>query len=194
VGGKHSEANAKGGDTRAKSGDAYGGDGGNAKAVGGDAHASNKAGVKQLNLSSGKRHGECGCFGKKGFDKGSSQSNTSEVRQGSPTADGGDAGAEGGYGGDADTGNKQFGNGNAYAKSAPRREESKPDWFDGKCGCRGHEHGGGEANAWGGDTSAKSGDAYGGDGGNARAVGGDAVASNRARLLQVNAPWKGGRL
>ena len=57
--------------------------------------------------------------------------------------------------GDADTGNVQFGNGNALRSRWGRRRE-------------------------GGDTCAESGDAYGGDGGDAKATGGDAAAWNYA--------------
>ena len=61
-------------------------------------------------------------------------------------------------GGDANTGNKQVLNGNSISVSVL-----------------------GSAKSEGGDTSAKSGDAYGGDGGDAKASGGDADASDRVR-------------
>jgi hypothetical protein len=194
-----SEADAKGGDTSAESGDAKGGDGGDAKAVGGDADSSNEASVKQSNESwghdEGRDHHGCGCHGKKDDGSGS-QSNSSEIGQGSPEATGGHAGAEGGDGGSADTGNKQKYNGNAYAKASPDqgRNGGPVNGFapkgGGRCGC----HGGGrsEAGAWGGYTSAESGDAKGGDGGDAKAVGGDSYASNIARVFQLNLR-KGGR-
>ena len=44
-------AESEGGDTYAKSGDAYGGDGGDAKSYGGDADASDRAKVRQHNES-----------------------------------------------------------------------------------------------------------------------------------------------
>jgi len=127
---------------------------------------------------------------------GSSQSNRSDVKQGSPEATGGNADAYGGDGGDANTGNTQKYNGNAYAKSEPQ-EQKKQYEHKSSCGCdyggeRGH---GNDADADGGDTSATSGDAYGGDGGNADADGGDAYASNAAKVFQSNlsglegSPW-----
>jgi hypothetical protein len=191
----HDDAKAEGGDTSAKSGDAYGGDGGDAKASGGDANASNDAESEQVNWSKGEEHGSWqdhghkgdgygdhghkgdgpkgdGPKGPRGKDHGEdSQENLSWIHQGDPKAKGGKAKAEGGDGGDADTGNVQFGNGNALAFAL-----------------------GGKAKAEGGDTCADSGDAYGGDGGDAKAIGGDADASNVARVFQLNAPWKGGVL
>jgi hypothetical protein len=50
-------------------------------------------------------------------------------------------------------------------------------------------HGDDRASAEGGDTRATSGDAYGGDGGNADADGGKAVAVNKAGVFQSN--WSG---
>ena len=99
------------------------------------------------------------------------QSNATGIVQGDPSATGGKGYASGGDGGDANTGNTQVLNGNSAALSL-----------------------GGEAKSEGGDTSAKSGDAYGGDGGCAGATGGDAEAWNYARVLQLNAPWKGGEV
>ena len=198
IGPGNSEAKAKGGDTSAKSGDAYGGDGGDAKAKGGDGDASNNAWVEQRNKSDdGKPTGgskyddkRCGCQERK-HDDGSSQSNRSDVRQGSNEAKGGDATANGGDGGNADTGNEQKYNGNAFAFS---RSEEKSEERD-PCSCRGkddhkgkdrHDGNESEAEAKGGDTSAKSGDAYGGDGGDAKAKGGDGDASNNAWVKQRN--------
>jgi hypothetical protein len=156
LGGK---ADADGGNTSAQSGDAYGGDGGNAKAKGGDADARNKAKVHQEGTSKRKH---------------SASSDESSVVQGSPIAEGGEAEAIGGDGGFANTGNWQFGNGNAWSES----------WSE-KDAC---------SDASGGDTSAKSGDAYGGDGGDAKAIGGDADASNVVHVLQLGSPFKGGSL
>jgi hypothetical protein len=188
VGGKHSDASARGGDTSAKSEDAYGGDGGDANATGGDADASNDAGLHQSNESADRHHHgyDCGSDRKKD-DEGSSQSNESSVKQGDPTADGGEAAAEGGDGGSADTGNEQYGNGNAWAEVFPHEGD------DQRRDCDEHR-GRTEADAWGGDTSTKSGDAFGGDGGNAKASGGDATAWNAVRLLQLNAASKEGWL
>ena len=76
------------------------------------------------------------------------------MEQGDDWAFGGPAYAEGGDGGDADTGNTQFLNGNSLALSL----------F-------------GDADSEGGDTYAKSGDAYGGNGGDA----GPAVATPTRR-------------
>ena len=154
-------ARAEGGDTSAKSGDAYGGDGGDAKATGGDAGAWNEADAKQAN-EAGERH-------RKGRDEWSSLENGALLEQGDPEAEGGKAKAEGGDGGDADTGNVQFGNGNALSFGKDR------------------------ATAEGGDTCAESGDAYGGDGGDARASAAT-PSVELARGFQLNAPWKGGEL
>ncbi len=164
-------------------GDADGGHGGDAKATGGDAESSNQADVAQENWGGGghgsgphgdkPEWGDCDpCGGKhRGKHEADSQENVSRVEQGDPEAKGGKAKAEGGDGGDADTGNVQFGNGNALAFAL-----------------------GGPAKAEGGDTCAESGDAYGGHGGDAKATGGDAAAWNYARAFQLNAPWKGGEL
>jgi hypothetical protein len=173
-GGRHEGgAKAEGGDTSAKSGDAYGGDGGDAKASGGDAHASNEAKVES---DRGHGHDQSGDRCKR-HEKGSRKSSSkkgqgSSIEQGDPKAKGGKAKAWGGDGGDADTGNTQFGNGNALALPL----------------------GGGRAKAEGGNTCAESGDAYGGDGGDAKAIGGDAEAWNYARAFELNAPWKGSEL
>ena len=185
------DADAEGGDTEATSGDATGGDGGDAGAKGGDADASNEAVVVQSNESSGSGHsphGDCGCKSPSmNHNSGDSQSNESHVKQGDPSATGGEATATGGDGGDAYTGNTQEHNGNAYAKSEPQEQkESKP------CGCehgkeRGHDN---DADAKGGDTEATSGDATGGDGGDAGAKGGDADASNEAVVVQSNRSWR----
>jgi hypothetical protein len=72
-------------------------------AYGGDADASNNATVGQSNTGSGYP------------GSGSEQENVSHVYQGDNTATGGNATANGGDGGDADTGNTQAGNGNAWA-------------------------------------------------------------------------------
>ena len=77
---------------------------------------------------------------------------------------GGNGHAKGGDGGDADTGNKQFGNGNSLAVSPG----GKPERSSHGKGSR-HES---ETRSEGGDTHAKSGDAYGGNGGDAKARGG----------------------
>jgi hypothetical protein len=145
--------------------------------------------VKQSNESEGgsrdSHHRGCGCE-KDG--SGSSQSNESAITQGDPSAHGGDATATGGRGGDANTGNTQEYNGNAYARSEPK-EEPKGN----SCGCEHRGKGGGhghhednDANAEGGDTTARSGDAHGGDGGDADADGGDAAAFNAVKVFQSN--------
>jgi hypothetical protein len=171
---------AKGGDTYAKSGDAYGGDGGNASADGGDGgKAFNVAFVKQSNESSKSPYG-----GRPGNDTfmvpapngGSSNS----VHQGDNYANGGDGGiAIGGDGGNAYSGNRQFLNGNAISFGG----HSAPDKTRTSCGCNQHSDGG----VKGGDTKAWSGDARGGDGGNASADGGDGgKAFNFAYVKQSN--------
>jgi hypothetical protein len=171
---------AQGGDTSAKSGDAYGGDGGNAKAHGGDATAGNIAVVKQVNASKGDdKRSDCGCEPSKGDE----QSNESWIGQGGNYALGGNGEAQGGYGGDANSGNLQEGNGNAWASSHNGDEELRNEKG---CGCDEHSKGDDGTSAQGGDTSAKSGDATGGDGGDAKASGGDAVAGNIAKVLQLN--------
>jgi hypothetical protein len=105
------------------------------------------------------------------------------VKQGDNEAKGGDATATGGDGGDADTGNEQKFNGNAFAFSKTVGEPRDP------CSCKGkgrHDGGKSEAEAEGGDTTARSGDATGGDGGDARASAGDAQALNDAWVVQRN--------
>ena len=116
-GGDDNEVEAEGGDTYAKSGNAYGGDGGDAKAYGGDGDASNNAVVKQHNYV---QDDGCGCDsknhkfdGKRNQHDESSVKNDSDIDQGDNTATGGDATANGGNGGNADTGNTQKFNGNA---------------------------------------------------------------------------------
>src|SRR5206468_4226335 len=116
--GKDSQAEAKGGDTTASSGDAYGGNGGNATAHGGNANASNNAQVQQDNSSSGSGDPSWdGC--KSGCPKGhgseTEQENESTVNQGDNKATGGNAEATGGNGGNANTGNTQEHNSNACA-------------------------------------------------------------------------------
>ncbi len=103
----HISASSRGGDTTAISGDAYGGNGGNADANGGSARAGNESSTQQSNSSSGGDDG----FWNGGQTQG--QSNWSSTHQGDNYATGGDANAYGGNGGDASTGNKQVGNGNA---------------------------------------------------------------------------------
>ena len=121
------------------------------------------------------------------------------MTQGDNTATGGNAKATGGRGGDADTGNEQKGNGNAYARSETKDEGRPTQMAMHPCMCQSWKPRGGdwssEADAEGGDTSAKSGDAGGGDGGDARASGGDADAFNDAWVFQRNErdPIGGGR-
>jgi hypothetical protein len=185
------DAEAKGGDTYAKSGDAYGGHGGDAKAIGGDADASNEAYSKHVDRGGWKgdhghghkgdpcredEHEKKGGYGKKGGKKG--KPHGPAIEQGHPYADGGKGKAKGGDGGDADTGNKQFGNGNALALTFPLRAPVMNGALKG-----GPQFGGDDAEAKGGDTYAKSGDAYGGHGGDAWAFGGDATAQNKGVLL-----------
>ena len=93
--------------------------------------------------------------------------------------------AEGGDGGNAYSGNVQFLNGNAVAL------DPRSVLFVSPCGCE-HDSNGGSAE--GGDTYAWSGDARGGDGGNASADGGDGgKAFNVAFVEQTNGsggrPW-----
>ena len=163
-GGRHdSKTRSEGGDTSARSGDAYGGNGGDAKSRGGDADASDRVESRESNRRHGERW-ERGCRHDRGKRRGERhQENRSRVEQGDDRAFGGPAYAEGGDGGDADTGNTQFLNGNSLAISV----------FGG-------------ADSEGGHTSAKSGDAYGGDGGDAKARGGDADASDAVKLGQFN--------
>jgi len=93
------------------------------------------------------------------------QSNDSTTNQGDNSATGGNADATGGNGGDANSGNEQFLNGNSVAVSIGK--DSKAD-------------------SSGGDTSAQSGDATGGNGGNAKAEGGDASVENKSGTGQSN--------
>jgi hypothetical protein len=210
-----SDGGVKGGDTKAWSGDAKGGDGGDASADGGDGGtAGNVAIVKQSNGSKHERK-DCGCKDKgreydkskdrkhdcrcqdKGreYDKskdrkhdcrchdekksGHGGSGSNSVHQGDNYANGGDGGiAEGGDGGNAYSGNVQFLNGNAIAVDHGLRSLMIP------CGCQPRGHDGG---AEGGDTYAWSGDARGGDGGDASADGGDGGnAFNVAFVEQSN--------
>jgi hypothetical protein len=183
--GPKAKAESQGGETSAKSGDAYGGDGGNAKASGGDAEAGNVAHVVQKSKSHDKKK-------HRSYDKvrivkdeqSGGEANRSKVEQGEYNlAEGGPAQASGGYGGWANTGNFQEGNGNSFAK-AESWEEPKLNTLSEK-GCRPKKEKGPKASSEGGDTSAKSGDAQGGDGGDAKAVGGDAVAGNLAKVAQL---------
>ena len=128
---------------------------------------------------------------------------------------GGNANATGGNGGDADTGNTQKYNGNAYARSESKGKDRKPPKGGESCGCKPHGPGKGpkphkgqepcgcdhgswndeprsEATAKGGDTSATSGDAHGGNGGDAKANAGDADVTNGAWVHQVNSLLGGG--
>jgi len=121
------------------------------------------------------------------------------VKQGDNEAKGGDAEAKGGDGGNADTGNVQKGNGNAYARSETKEEGESPRLAMHPCFCQWSKPYGGdrssESEADGGDTTAWSGDATGGDGGDGRASGGDADALNNAWVFQSNVrdPRGGGR-
>ena len=115
----------------------------------------------------------------RGYGKGSEQKNESKVEQGDDEATGGNSQATGGNGGDADTGNKQFLNGNSLALSLS-------DGFNGPVGILPFPPRGGGVESEGGDTYAKSGDAYGGDGGDAKSSGGDADASERVKVTQLN--------
>ena len=195
IGSGGGKAESKGGDTFAKSGDAYGGHGGDAKAYGGDADASDNAKVWQGNLSSGGDEGHrphkgydkwsdngCGC--QNGSGRGDEQNNSSTVSQGDDEANGGDGNATGGDGGDADTGNKQFLNGNSAAVSFGGGSSNGSIPF--AAGGKGGPHGSQGTESEGGDTFAKSGDAYGGHGGDAKAYGGDADASDNAYVWQGN--------
>ena len=142
-GGGKSEAEAKGGNTSACSGNARGGNGGNANAQGGNANASNDAQVHQQNssVSSGEHPCWDGCKpeqprprgspataaspaapGATTTTQGSKQENESTIHQGDNDATGGNATATGGNGGNADTGNTQSYNGNALAGLLPRKE------------------------------------------------------------------------
>ena len=89
------------------------------------------------------------------------QSNDGTITQGGNTATGGAATATGGAGGDASTGNTQTNTGSSGGTSS--------------------------GIAFGGDTTAESGDATGGAGGSATATGGDAVAGNVADQTLINA-------
>src|SRR5437763_1444575 len=97
-------SDVEGGNTSAKSGDAYGGDanGGKANANGGD--ASNNAFVWGQNSS------------QNGGGSDVEQQNNPDVTQGDNSADGGTADANGGDGGGANSGNTQKYDGNAFSK------------------------------------------------------------------------------
>ena len=111
-----------------------------------------------------------------------SQSNS--VTQGDNSANGGNGGtATGGNGGYADTGNTQEHNGNAEINGA----WYGPQPLSGMHGCGCDDRG---SEAEGGDTYAGSGDAEGGDGGDASADGGDGgEAFNVAEVWQSNDWW-----
>jgi hypothetical protein len=186
--GPKAKAESQGGDTSAKSGDAYGGDGGNAKASGGDAEAGNVAHVTQKSKAHGKKkkHRPCDEVRVVKDEQSGGEANRSKVEQGEVNlAEGGPAQAEGGWGGFANSGNVQKGNGNSFAKAESRELVSAPNDLAEQCGCLPRKEKGPKASSEGGDTSAKSGDAEGGDGGDAKAVGGDAVAGNLAKVAQL---------
>jgi hypothetical protein len=180
-------SDSQGGNTSAKSGDAQGGDGGNAKASGGDAKAGNVANVVQRSKAHGKKkHRPCDDEVRVVKDeRAGGDANRSKVEQEPNIAEGGPAQAEGGWGGFANTGNFQEGNGNSFAKAESWQEMLAPfDLAEQKC-CLPKKERGPTASSLGGDTSAKSGDAEGGDGGSANATGGDAVAGNLAKVAQL---------
>ena len=133
------------GDVTSISGDADGGDGGEATADGGDAIAGNVSDQGVLNLAFVTGSGDVQII----------QVNVADLTQGANTATGGNALANGGDGGAADSGNTQVGNGNA-------------------------EHDGDADNVIiiEGNVIAVSGVADGGDGGPGIATGGTAVAAN----------------
>ena len=184
--GPNAKSDSQGGNTSAKSGDAYGGNGGNAKASGGDAKAGNVAHVVQKSKSHGrKKHRPCDKVRIVKDEKSGGEADRSKVKQGEYNlADGGPAQASGGYGGWANTGNFQEGNGNSFAKAESWEELIRNSPVE-QCGCLPKKEKGPKASSEGGDTSAKSGDAQGGDGGDAKATGGDAVAGNIAKVLQI---------
>jgi len=128
-----------GGDTDATSDDADGGDGGDAVAVGGIAVAGNIGFQDVDNDAADVTTTGLG-------DLGLVQDDEVSLSQGANTAEGGAATGTGGAGGDADTGNDQDTNGNALVTAS-----------------------GDNVQAFGGDTTADSGDADGG-------VGGDGVS------------------
>jgi hypothetical protein len=185
--GPKAKAESQGGDTSAKSGDAQGGDGGNAKASGGDAQGGDVAHVTQKSKAHGKKkkHRPCDKVRIVKDEQSGGDANRSKVEQGEYNlAEGGPAQAAGGHGGWADSGNVQEGNGNSFAK-AESWQNAIPFNVAEQCGCLPKKEKGPKASSQGGDTSAKSGDAYGGDGGDAKAVGGDAVAGNLAKVAQL---------
>jgi hypothetical protein len=158
---------AQGGNTPVWSGDAYGGNGGNASANGGDA-ASGIAFVKQEGAPAVD---PCGCPSKGG------PHSEGGVEQKDNTATGGDGGtATGGNGGDANSGNFVAGNGNAIALSKDGGSEEPWSKSSPKCGCGGGPSDPAGPSAQGGYTPVWSGDATGGNGGNAYANGGDAAS------------------
>ncbi|MBN1530957.1 MAG: hypothetical protein JW895_17980 [Thermoleophilaceae bacterium] len=177
------DSRSEGGDTAARSGDAYGGDGGDARGSGGGAgraEGGDGGRAETGNVQAGNGNSLAVSVGSKGHGRKHGRSHSKARSEGGDTfaksgdahgGRGGDArsgkhrgegrrcdhrrekGGErtlgwpfawGGEGGDASTGNRQFLNGNSLALAL----------FGG---------------AWseGGDTLAKSGDAYGGDGGEA---------------------------
>ena len=133
------------GDVTTISGDADGGDGGEATADGGDAIAGNISAQGVLNLAFVTGTGDVAII----------QVNVADLTQGGNTANGGDALADGGDGGAADSGNTQIGNANAE-----------------------HDGDGDNVIIIEGNVVAVSGIADGGDGGPGVATGGTAVAAN----------------
>ncbi len=119
--------------------------------------------------------------------------------------------ATGGKGGNASTGNVQIGNGNSVAIGLPslgwgqvpgpvgglvqtpggQGPQGPPQGGGQQCGCGPEPQPGPKppepgVSSTGGNTSASSGDAYGGDGGNANATGGNASAGNQSITGQLN--------
>ena len=133
------------GDVTTISGDADGGDGGAAEADGGDAIAGNISDQGVLNLAFVTGTGDVPII----------QVNVADLTQGANTATGGAATANGGDGGDADSGNTQVGNANAE-----------------------HDGDGDNVIIIEGNVVAVSGIADGGDGAPGVATGGTAVAAN----------------
>ena len=159
---------AQGGNTPVWSGDATGGNGGNASANGGDA----ASGIAFVEQEGGQPSSwSCGCSGKPGPHPDGG------VEQEDNSATGGKGGeATGGDGGDANSGNAVFLNGNAVALSRDGGSEEPWSKSSPMCGCGGGPSDPAGPSAQGGNTPVWSGDAYGGNGGNASANGGDAAS------------------
>ena len=160
-----SGSKTEGGDTWVSSGDATGGNGGDASADGGDA----AAGIAVVHENGGPSSGSpCGCGSKRG-------TSGDGVVQEYNSATGGNGGsATGGAGGSANSGNFVGGNGNALSSAG--NDPKSASQSKSKCGCDGGgwDRSGGKTE--GGDTWVWSGDATGGNGGDASADGGDAAA------------------